>query len=150
VRAQALAAFADAPVQPAAGELPAASGVYAVLDAAGATRYIGISRTISLSVTAHARELGGDVVTGVKVGLVANATKDDLVAAWKEWLQQSVTASGAIPAGNAPGPEKEQWQAKRKPATAKPEIRLTSGKGLGDLTVPVTQLVDMVVSVRGW
>ena len=48
---------------------------------------------------------------------------------------------GAIPAGNAPGEGK--WT--RRARTAKPEIRLTPGKGAADLTVPLEEILDAVV-----
>jgi Grx4 family monothiol glutaredoxin len=54
----------------------------------------------------------------------------------------AVEATGAIPPGNAPG--EKAWQ-QRRPSAAKPEIRLTPGKGLDDLTCSVTDLIDGVV-----
>ena len=119
--------------------------MYAVLDKENAVRYVGISRTISLSVQTHKKELGEDIVSSIKFALLENATKDSLVEAWKEWLQAVVADSGAIPSGNAPGPEKERWQPKRPAPAAKPEIKLTSGKGIQDLTVDLKALIDMVV-----
>lgn len=118
--------------------------MYAVHDQSGAVKYVGISRTVSLSVQSHAKELGEEVVHSIKVGLVENATKQDLTDAWKQWLQQIVDATGAIPSGNAPGPEKEKWQPTRR-VPVKQEIRLTSGKGAEDLTCDIKDLVDMVV-----
>lgn len=53
--------------------------------------------------------------------------------------------TGSIPPGNAPGETK--WQAKR-PRAAKPEIRLTPGKGLQDLTCSVEDLIDAVVKTN--
>ena len=49
---------------------------------------------------------------------------------------------GAIPAGNAPGEGK--WT--RRARTAKPEIRLTPGKGASDLSVPMEDILDAVVN----
>jgi Grx4 family monothiol glutaredoxin len=56
-----------------------------------------------------------------------------------------VEATGAIPPGNAPG--ETSW-AQRRARAAKPEIRLTPGKGLADLACPVTDLVDAVVKAN--
>jgi Grx4 family monothiol glutaredoxin len=127
--------------QPA--QLPVRSGVYAVFDNSSSLQYVGISRNVQLSIDAHHRKLGKAVVHAVKVGVIDNATKDDLTTAWKEWLQAGVDDQGGIPPGNA-GPEKEKWQGKAKPK-AKPEIKLTAGKGADDVTVSITELVDMVV-----
>ena len=55
-----------------------------------------------------------------------------------------------LPPGNTT--EKEQWQRARV-AKPKPEIKLTSGKGLEDLTCTVEELLDHVVKtskVGGW
>lgn len=127
--------------QPA--QLPGKSGVYAVYDSGDALQFIGISRNVALSVDAHFRNLGADKVHAVRVGVIDNASKDDLTSAWKEWLQAGVEAAGAVPPGNS-GPEKEQWQGKRK-VQAKPEIKLTPGKGAQDVTASVPELIDMVV-----
>lgn len=123
-------------------DLPSKSGVYAIYDADNKLQFVGISRNIHLSVDAHYKKLG-DVVHSVKCGVLENATKDDLHAAWKEWLQAGVDEQGAIPPGNA-GPEKEKWQGKPK-ARPKPEIRLTAGKGADDLTCDIKELVEMLV-----
>lgn len=56
------------------------------------------------------------------------------------WI--SVNATGSIPPGNAPG--EKAWQ-QRRPRAAKPEIKLTPGKGLDDLSCSVADLVDQVV-----
>lgn len=57
-------------------------------------------------------------------------------------LNLAVEATGTIPPGNAPGEKK--WQ-QRRPMAAKPEIRLTPGKGLDDLTCSLEDLIDSVV-----
>lgn len=59
-------------------------------------------------------------------------------------MQEAVNATGGIPPGNAPGPEKAKWQPAR-PAPPRPEIKLTPGKGAEDLMVDITAIVDMVV-----
>ena len=127
--------------QPAS--LPAKSGVYAVFNTGEKLRYVGISRNVQLSVDAHYKNLGAEEVHAVKVGVIDNATKDDLTSAWKVWLQAGVDEAGDIPAGNA-GAEKEKWQGKPKPKS-KPEIKLTAGKGADDVTVSIQELIDMVV-----
>ena len=57
-------------------------------------------------------------------------------------VSSAVENTGAIPPGNAPGEKK--WQ-QRKVCASKPEIRLTPGKGIEDLTCSVEDLIDQVV-----
>jgi len=57
-------------------------------------------------------------------------------------VSSAVENTGAIPPGNAPGEKK--WQQRRVRAS-KPEIRLTPGKGIEDLTCSVEDLIDQVV-----
>ena len=40
-----------------------------------------------------------------------DAGKDELQAAWKQWMQEAVAETGAIPPGNAPG--QTLWQQRR-------------------------------------
>ena len=54
----------------------------------------------------------------------------------------AVEETGAVPPGNAPGAN-QGWV--RKGARVKPEIKLTPGKGLEDLTCSVEELLDGVV-----
>jgi hypothetical protein len=53
----------------------------------------------------------------------------------------SVKKSGAVPPGNAKG--NKEWSARQR--AAKPEIRLTPGKGIQDLTVPLSDILQQVV-----
>jgi glutaredoxin-related protein len=134
--------YAAAPALPAASpEIPASPGVYAVLDAAGTLQYVGLSRKICVSVAAHADALP-DKVSSVKVLSLPAAGREELTDAWKAWVSEAVEATGAVPPGNAPGAA--EWTA-RRPRAARPELRLTPGKGLADLTVSVEALVDQVV-----
>ena len=55
-----------------------------------------------------------------------------------------VNETGKIPPGNGDAEEKPLWQTRRKPV-AKPEIKLTAGKGIEDVTVKMTELIGMVV-----
>jgi Grx4 family monothiol glutaredoxin len=137
--AEAKPAFVDGQLN----QFPTQSGVFAVFDAEGTLRFVGISRNISMSVAEHAKQLG-DMVHTVKAGVIPNATKDDLTSAWKEWLQTAVDETGQIPPGNADPKEKEMWQVRRK-AKAKPEIKLTPGKGIQDLKCDIKDLIAMVV-----
>lgn len=61
---------------------------------------------------------------------------------WLLLLQ--VNETGSIPPGNGDAEEKRLWQTRRKPK-AKPEIRLTPGKGVEDLKVDIKELIGMVV-----
>ncbi len=56
----------------------------------------------------------------------------------------AVAASGQVPPGNAKG--EKSWSTRRQ--AAKPEIRLTPGKGLDDLTVPLTEIISQVVTTN--
>ena len=51
--------------------------------------------------------------------------------------------TGAVPPGNMRG--EARWT--RRARAAKPEIKLTPGKGAADLTVPLEQILDAVVKV---
>ena len=61
----------------------------------------------------------------------------------QQHCESAVSATGAVPPGNAQG--NTQFSARRK---AKPEIKLTPGKGAADLTVPITDLISAVVSTN--
>lgn len=123
-------------------EVPGVAGVYAVYDSTGNLQYVGISRKIAVSVATHAEALPEEMVHSVKVLELPEAGKEDLQAAWKQWVQEAVNEIGAIPPGNAPG--QTLWQ-QRRPRQSKPEIRLTPGKGLQDLTCSLEELIDQVV-----
>ncbi|PRW20885.1 Monothiol glutaredoxin- chloroplastic [Chlorella sorokiniana] len=123
-------------------EFPQTSGVYAVYDNSGTLHYLGISRRIAVSLATHAEALPAGMVHSVKIMELPAASKDELQDAWKAWMQEAVAETGSIPPGNAPG--QTLWQ-QRKPRAAKPEIRLTPGKGLDDLTCSVEDLIDQVV-----
>lgn len=115
--------------------------MYAVYDKDGALQYIGISRKINVSVMTHCDALP-ELTHATKMWLLPGASKEELTDAWKEWVQQAVEATGEVPPGNAPGEKK--WQQRARKA-ARPELRLTSGKGLADLTCTLEFLVDQVV-----
>lgn len=117
------------------------AGVYAVYDSEDTLQFIGVSRNISMTIQNHSKVVG-DAVHSIKASVVENPTKDELLEAWKAWLQDAADATGSIPPGNAA--EKELWQPRRQPA-AKPELKLTPGKGMEDLTCPVGDLIDLVV-----
>ena len=56
----------------------------------------------------------------------------------------AVTETGGIPPGNAKG--NTTWSIRR--SGPKPELKLTPGKGLQDLTCSVEDLVDQVVKTN--
>lgn len=149
--AEALVPYGDAEKVPVfvdgqVNKFPLQSGVFAVYDKEDVLRFVGISRNISLSITEHSKSLG-DRVHSVKSGVLPNATKQALTDAWKEWLQAAVTDTGSIPPGNGDAEEKLLWQARKKPA-AKPEIKLTPGKGVEDLTCDIKDLIAAVVKAE--
>jgi Grx4 family monothiol glutaredoxin len=133
--------FEDTPAIPITDPLPGTSGVYAVYDPQGNLQFVGVSRKVAVSVATHIDALP-ELVGSVKVMEMPNSSKDELTEAWKEWIQEAVNSIGAIPPGNAPGEKK--WQQRRARA-AKPEIRLTSGKGIEDLTCTVEFLIEQIV-----
>lgn len=104
-------------------------------------QYIGLSRKVAVSIANHIQDLP-DYTHSVKVATVPDPSKDNLTAAWKQWIQSAVEANGSIPPGNAPGSQ-QQWV--RKALRAKAELKLTPGKGLQDLTCTVEDLLDSVV-----
>jgi hypothetical protein len=53
----------------------------------------------------------------------------------------AVKKTGAVPPGNAKG--NKEWSARQR--AAKPEIRLTPGKGIEDLSVPLADILQQVV-----
>jgi len=133
--------FEDTPAISVTEPLPSTSGVYAVYDPQGNLQFVGVSRKVAVSVATHIDALP-ELVGSVKVLEMPNAGKEELTEAWKEWIQEAVNSIGAIPPGNAPGEKK--WQQRRARA-AKPEIRLTSGKGIDDLTCTVEFLIEQIV-----
>lgn len=137
------ASFAEAQPVQEVGELtdfPAAAGVYAVYSPDGRLQYIGLSRKIAVSISSHIQELP-DLTHSVRYEVVASATREDLTAKWQEWIQAAVTVNGEVPPGNAKG--NATWAIRR--SAAKPEIKLTPGKGVQDLTCSIESLLDQVV-----
>lgn len=53
----------------------------------------------------------------------------------------AVKKTGAVPPGNAKG--NKEWSSRQR--AAKPEIRLTPGKGIQDLSVPLSDILQQVV-----
>lgn len=127
-----------------AASLPATTAVYAVLDAAGAVQYVGMSRRLATTVAGHAADVGGDRVAAVKFAPMPAATRDDLTSVWRAWVQAVVEATGGAPPGNLPAGQAD-W-APRRPPPPPPEVRLTPGKGLADVTVGLDALIDRVVA----
>jgi hypothetical protein len=56
-------------------------------------------------------------------------------------LVLAVKKTGAVPPGNAKG--NKEWSSRQR--VAKPEVRLTPGKGVQDLTVPLADILQQVV-----
>jgi len=120
------------------------SGVYAVYDASNTLQYVGISRKVNISIATHLESLP-ELVASVKIFEMPESGKEELTEAWREWIQAAVEQTGSIPPGNAPGEKK--WQ-QRRPRGVKPEIRLTPGKGVDDLTCSIEDLIDQVVKTN--
>ena len=129
--------------------LPATSPcVYAVCDDTGAVQYVGMSRRLPATVSGHAASVKPPTkASTVKFcALPVAATREELTDAWRSWVQQVVDESGAPPPGNLPD-QQAMWAPKaRAAAPPPPEIKLTPGKGIEDLTVPVETLIAQVVA----
>lgn len=116
--AAAVTALSDAPLQQLTGEqtaLPAAAGVYAVYDKDQTLQYIGLSRKVSpsglsrhvhcalsvptlfyctiqvaVSIANHMQDLP-EHAHSVRVATLSNPTKENLTAAWKQWVESAGT-----------------------------------------------------------
>ncbi|CAG9465148.1 unnamed protein product [Pedinophyceae sp. YPF-701] len=120
------------------GDFPAESGVYGVYNDKDELQYLGLSRKIDVSLKVHAEELPAEAVKARAMPL-PGASKEALQAAWKAWMQEHLNEAGALPPGNNPGEKRWQMRAKKP---ARPDLKLTSGKGLADLNVPLEKLID--------
>lgn len=117
--AAAVTALSDAPLQQLSGErtaLPAAAGVYAVYDQHQKLQYIGLSRKVSplgllrsvqcfcpdqpyiffgtiqvaVSIANHVQDLP-EYAHSVRVATLSNPTRENLTAAWKQWVESAGT-----------------------------------------------------------
>ncbi|PKU65232.1 monothiol glutaredoxin-S12, chloroplastic isoform X1 [Dendrobium catenatum] len=122
------------------GLFPAGAGVYGVYDKNGDLQFIGISRNVVASITAHSKTVPV-LCSSVKVGLIDgdNPDKTVLTDAWKSWLEEHLAITGKIPPGNQSG--NNTWV--RKPQT-KPDLRLTRGRHV-QLSVSLEELIDRLV-----
>mmetsp|Transcript_11199 Transcript_11199/g.33595 ORF Transcript_11199/g.33595 Transcript_11199/m.33595 type:complete len:325 (+) Transcript_11199:332-1306(+) len=121
-------------------EFPNTPGVYIVYDKEDVIQYVGMSRKVGVSVGNHLVDLP-DKVHSVAVVPVSDGSKAALTEAWQQTVQAAVTATGKVPPGNAKG--EKSWTTRR--AVKKAEIRLTPGKGIEDLTVPLEEIIQQVV-----
>lgn len=130
---------------------PTAPCVYAVLDSSDNVQYVGMSRRLPATIAGHvsSNELSSTgKVSSVKfAALPAAATREELTEAWRAWVQEVVDTSGAPPPGNLPD-QQPLWapRARGGAPPPPPEIRLTPGKGIEDLTVPLDTLISQVIS----
>ncbi|XP_028760937.1 bifunctional monothiol glutaredoxin-S16, chloroplastic isoform X1 [Neltuma alba] len=125
----------------AASELPSGTGVYAIYDKNDELQFIGLSRNIAASVSAHRKsvpELVGAVK--VRVGVVDEPDRETLTQAWKSWMEEHIKANGKVPPGNESG--NATWM--RQPPKKKADLRLTPGRNV-QLTVPLEELIDKLV-----
>mmetsp|Transcript_27629 Transcript_27629/g.48813 ORF Transcript_27629/g.48813 Transcript_27629/m.48813 type:complete len:184 (+) Transcript_27629:1-552(+) len=70
------------------------------------------------------------------------ASKEVLQGAWKQWVSEAIEVLGGIPDGNMKG--NKDWAVKK--VAVKPELKVTAGKGLEDLSVSLTDLLTQIVS----
>eukprot|EP00210_Caulerpa_lentillifera_P008846 g8441.t1 len=125
-------------------DFPEAPAVYAVFDANEALQYIGITRKLRLSIMGHSRDLP-DLTHSVKFETKHGATREELTQSWKEMIEDYVKQTGQVPPGNVTG--NDQWKTKRV-IRQKPEIRLTPGKGIEDLTISLEKIIDQIVKTN--
>ncbi|KAL9303810.1 hypothetical protein ACSQ67_021073 [Phaseolus vulgaris] len=122
-----------------AGELPSGAGVYAVFDKVGEVQFIGLSRNIASTVSAHWKSVP-ELCGSVKAGIVEEPDREALTQAWKSWMEEYIKVSGKVPPGNESG--NATWV--RQPPKRKPDLRLTPGRHV-QLTVPLENLIDTLV-----
>ncbi|CAN6469905.1 unnamed protein product [Victoria cruziana] len=120
-------------------QVPSLPGVYAVYDNENTLQFIGISRNIAASVSTHL-ETVRHLCSFVKVGTLEDPDRSTLVDTWKSWMEEHIAETGKVPPGNESG--NNTWV--RQPAKAKPDLRLTPGRGK-ELTVPLEELIDKLV-----
>ncbi|KAK7287444.1 hypothetical protein RIF29_00722 [Crotalaria pallida] len=123
-----------------AGELPSGAGVYAVYDKDNELQFIGLSRNIAASVSAHRKSVP-ELCGSVKVGVVDEPDREALTQAWKSWMEEYIKVSGKVPPGNESG--NATWVPRQQPKK-KPDLRLTPGRHV-QLTVPLENLIDRLV-----
>ncbi|CAJ1948496.1 unnamed protein product [Sphenostylis stenocarpa] len=122
-----------------AEKLPSGAGVYAVYDKVGEVQFIGLSRNIAASVSAHWKSVP-ELCGSVKAGIVEEPDREALTQAWKAWMEEYIKVSGKVPPGNESG--NATWV--RQPPKRKPDLRLTPGRHV-QLTVPLENLIDTLV-----
>ncbi|XP_058729104.1 bifunctional monothiol glutaredoxin-S16, chloroplastic [Vicia villosa] len=120
-------------------ELPSEAGVYGVYDKDGELQFIGLSRNIAATVSAHRKSLP-ELCGSVKVGVVDEPQREALTQAWKSWMEEHIKITGKVPPGNESG--NATWI--RQPPKKKPDLRLTPGRHV-QLTVSLEELVDKLV-----
>lgn len=123
----------------AAAALPSGTGVYAIYDKNNDLQFIGLSRNIAASVSAHRKSVP-ELVGAVKVGVVDEPDRETLTQAWKSWMEEHLKANGKIPPGNESG--NATWM--KQPPKKKADLRLTPGRHV-QLTVPLEELIDKLV-----
>ncbi|GBG76718.1 hypothetical protein CBR_g22937 [Chara braunii] len=121
-------------------KIPPAPGVYAIYDKNGALQYVGLSRKVSFSLANHAARLP-DLVATVKIAIVDGPDRDALQAGWKSWVEEHVSAGGAVPPGNMQGNNTWKESSRRPP---KADLRLTPGAHV-PLTVPMETLIGAAI-----
>ena len=113
-----------------------------MLDADNTVQYVGMSRRLATTVAGHAKDVP-DRAVAVKFAPFPSASRDELTAVWRAWVQEVVDTTGSAPPGNLPDGQAD-W-APRRPPPPPAEIKLTPGKGLQDLTVGLDTLIRGVI-----
>eukprot|EP00475_Leptophrys_vorax_P019010 TRINITY_DN25970_c0_g1_i1.p1 TRINITY_DN25970_c0_g1~~TRINITY_DN25970_c0_g1_i1.p1 ORF type:complete len:367 (-),score=18.29 TRINITY_DN25970_c0_g1_i1:229-1182(-) len=124
----------------AVSQFPAAAGIYAIFDKAGTLQYMGLSRRLAASLQAHSEDLP-ELCDSVKLAVVAASEKAALVDAWKQWMQEHVSATGTVPPGNESG--NTTWTTRRA-KRVKPDLKLVPGPHV-KLNIPMQELIGKLV-----
>lgn len=121
-------------------EFPEQPAVYAVYSKDNEVQYIGLTRKINVTVSNHLRDVP-ELTSSIKYEVLPDASRDALTGAWKAWMEETLSESGAVPPGNVQGETKWQSRAVRPKA----DIKLTAGKAIN---VPIETLIDQVVKTN--
>jgi len=116
------------------------AGIYAVYDDTDTLRFIGITMKIASTVRMHMRDVP-DMAKQIRYFKTENPTKETLQNLWKDWMQDAIEESGSVPDGNMKGNTK--WLPKKG---GKPELKVTGGKGLDDLNIPLKDILNKIVA----
>ena len=86
--------------------VPDQPGVYAIYNPQGELQYMGLSRRLASSIDLHREDLP-DEAAGVRFQVIKGGAKEQLQAAWKEWMTE-VRVGGWFPV------REREWERERE------------------------------------